>query len=53
MDLRTPPIASRSVPFLIGPDAHARQRFSGLNDVGTAQENRVAFTPVYWKPAGI
>ena len=47
MALRPPPIASRSVPFL----KLVREYLVVSKDVGTAPQNRVAFTPFYWKSA--
>ena len=44
MAFATPPIASRSVPFL-------KLVRDYLKNVGTAQENRVTSTPFYWKSA--
>ncbi len=38
-----PRLASRSVPLL--------KRSENTKDVGTAPENRVAFTPFYWESA--
>jgi hypothetical protein len=46
MALRTPPIASRSVPFL-------KLVRDYLKNVGTAQENRVTSAPFYWKSARV